>query len=118
MGNKGGGKASLGPREKKADAQRNPSVYEERAGGDTIQRAAGRVVHEDATRRPRGVRGMPGHGVAGAGQKPRKSSRCGFKSRDAAKTVSEMEASVSEKKLRLAADAVKMEAEDERLQAE
>ena len=61
---------------------------------------------------------MPGHGVAGAGQKPRKSSRCGFKSRDAAKTVSEMEASVSEKKLRLAADAVKMEAEDERLQAE
>ena len=42
-----------------------------------------------------------------------------LKSRDAAKTNSEMEASVSsEKELRLAAEAVNMKAEDERLQAE
>ena len=42
-----------------------------------------------------------------------------LKSHDAAKTISEMEASVSsEKELRLAAEAVNMKAEDERLQAE
>ena len=42
-----------------------------------------------------------------------------LKSRDAARTISEMEASVSsEKELRLAAEAVNMKAQDERLQAE
>ena len=42
-----------------------------------------------------------------------------LKSRDAAKTISELEATMSlEKQLRLAAEAVKMKAEDERLQAE
>ena len=51
MGNKRKGKASHGPRARKAAAQRNASGYEERTGGDTIQRAAGRVVHEDAVRR-------------------------------------------------------------------
>ena len=42
-----------------------------------------------------------------------------LKSRDAAKTISEMEASMSsEEGLRLAAEAVNMKAEDKRLQAE
>ena len=56
MGNNRVGKTSLGPRAKKADAQRNPSAYEERTGGETTQRAAGRVVHDEcdaaASRRP------------------------------------------------------------------
>ena len=56
MGNKRVGKASLGPRAKKADAQRNGSAYEEGTAEDTIQRAAGRVVHDEcdaaASRRP------------------------------------------------------------------
>ena len=47
MGNKRVRKASLEPRAKKADAQRNPSAYEERTGGDTIQRAARHVVHDE-----------------------------------------------------------------------
>ena len=51
MGNKRKGKASHGPRAMKAAAQRHASAYEERIGGDTMQRDAGRAAHEDAVRR-------------------------------------------------------------------
>ena len=62
---------------------------------------------------------MPGQSVAGAGQSRAQAADAEFKIRGAAKNISEMEASVSsEKELRLAAEAVNMKAEDERLQAE
>ena len=72
-----------------------------------------------ATWRPRGVRGIPGQSVAGAAKSSAQAADAELKSCDGAKTMSEMEASVpSEQELRLAAEAVNMKAEGERLQAE
>ena len=48
MCNKRKGKASHGPPARKSSAKRVARAYEERTGGDTIQRAGGRAVHEDA----------------------------------------------------------------------
>ena len=68
---------------------------------------------------PRGVRGIPGQSVAGAAKSSAQAADAELKSCDGAKTMSEMEASVpSEQELRLAAEAVNMKAEGERLQAE
>ena len=48
MGNKRKEKALHGPRARKAAAEQVSRAYEERTGGDTIQRTGGRAVHEDA----------------------------------------------------------------------
>ena len=118
MGNECVGKASHGPRAKEGDAERNPSAYEERTGGDTIQRAAGRVVHDEydaaASRRPWHAWTQR----CRSGTKAAQAADAELKSRDGAKAISEMKASVSwEQELRLAAEAVNLKAEDERLQA-
>ena len=119
MGNKRKARASHAPLARKADAQRNPSAYEERTGGDTIQRAAGRVVHDEydaaASRRPWHAWTQR----CRSGTKAAQAADAELKSRDGAKTISETEASVSsEQELSLAPRAVNMTAEDGRLQAE
>ena len=49
----------MGHGQQEAATQPNAIAYEERSGGDTIQRAAGHVVHDEcdaaALRRPRHV---------------------------------------------------------------
>ena len=49
-------KLRMGHGQKSQERKLNPSAYEERAAGDTIQRAVGRVVHDEsdtaASRRP------------------------------------------------------------------
>ena len=109
-----------GWRSRKAAAKRNASAYEARTGGDSIHRAAGRAVHEDAVRRG-GLEAS--EGCRDRALQDRDKSRAleadaEFKSRDAKTNISEKEASVSsEKELWLAAEAVNMKAETDRLQA-
>ena len=85
----------------------------------TIQRAARRVAHDDAARRggleaseARRNRALRERDISRA-----QAADAGLKNRDAANFFSEMDASVSlEKELRLAAEGVRMKAEEERLQ--
>ena len=118
MGNIRKGKASHGPRTRKAAAQRNASAYEETTGGDTVQRTAGRVAHEDAVRR--GLEAS--EACRNRALRERDISRAQaadaeLKSRDATNFAFEMDASVSsEKELKLAAEAFRMKAKEERLQ--
>ena len=85
----------------------------------TIQRAARRVAHDDAARRggleaseARRNRALRERDISRA-----QAADAGLKNRDAANFCSEMDASVSlETELRLAAEGVRMKAEEERLQ--
>ena len=86
-----------------------------------MQKAAGRVVNEDAVRRDglEASEACRNRALRGCGISRAQAADAELKSRDAAKTISEMEASVlSEIEFRLAAEVVNMKAEDETLQAE
>ena len=121
MANKRNNMASHGARARKLASKRIASVYEARTGGDAIHKAAGRAANEDAVRRSglEASEGCRDRAVQERDQRRELAANAALESRDAKINFPEMEASVSlEKELRLAAEAVTMKAEAERLQAE
>ena len=117
-GNKRKAEASFGPLARKAVAKIKRLRGEDGWGGTPSKQRLGALSTTSATQRPRGARGM--HGQTRSGTKvAHKQPMRNFKSRDGAKTISEMEASASsEQLLRLAAIAVNITPEYGRLQAE
>ena len=121
MANKRKKNALHEPRARKTSLETNASVYEARTGGDAIHKAAGRAANEDAVRRSglEASEGCRDRALQERDQRRELAANAALESRDAKINFPEMEASVSlEKELRLAAEAVTMKAEAERLQAE